>query len=97
MKIIIFYKAERELIRQRLQSKKGKEEGKESKELGQQIWQCKNGASERVESHRKKTSPPKTDGQEILKIIQSNNSFGSCLGKRKKKTLMYSSQWKVYM
>lgn len=57
------------MVRQRLQSKKEKEEGKESKEIGQQIWQCKNGAKERVASHQKKTSPPKTDGEEILEII----------------------------
>ena len=33
-KSIIYYKAEGALARQRLQCKKGKEEGKESKEIG---------------------------------------------------------------
>lgn len=37
-KIKILYKVERELARQNLQNKKGKEEGKESEEIGQQIW-----------------------------------------------------------
>lgn len=66
------YKAERELARQNVQNKKGKEEGKESEEIAQQIWQCKNGASEKREPHFEKASLPKTGHQVILEINKSN-------------------------